>query len=81
MWEIPTVIVTLDSKRRLTLPVGLISATPGDTFDVLFDADEDAVVFRRLPGKEDWLEVLTECPVEMDDIPPRRKEFPKRREL
>ncbi len=74
-------IVSLDSKRRLTLPAGLIEASPGERFDVLFDADEDAVVFRRLPGNEDWLQVLSECPVEMDDIPPRRGELPKRRKL
>ena len=79
LWELPTMIVTLDSKRRLTLPAGLIEASPGETFDVLFDADEDAVVFRRLPVRKDWLEVLSECPVEMDDLPPRRKELPKRR--
>jgi len=39
------------------------------------------VIFRRLPGKEDWLKVLSECPVEMDDVPPRRKELPKRKSL
>lgn len=70
--------VTLDSKRRLTLPAGLMEAAPGETFDVLFDAEEDAVVFRRLPGKEDWLDVLSQCPVSMDDVPPRRKDLPKR---
>ncbi len=74
-------IVTLDSKRRLTLPSGLMDASPGEAFDVIFDAEEDAVVFRRLPGKEDWLDVLAECPEEMDDIPPRRRGFPKRRKL
>jgi hypothetical protein len=74
-------IVTLDSKRRLTLPAGLIPAAAGDCFDVRFDAEEDAVVFRRLPGKEDWLAVLAECPVSMDDVPPRKREFAKRRKL
>ena len=31
-------------------------------FDARFDA-EDALVFRRLPGKENWLAVLKACPV------------------
>jgi hypothetical protein len=72
-------IVTMDSKRRLIVPAGLVPAAAGDSFDVVFDADEDAVIFRRLPGREDWLEVLTNCPVPMDDIPPRRKDLPKRK--
>ncbi|HYL73897.1 MAG TPA: hypothetical protein VEU96_06805 [Bryobacteraceae bacterium] len=56
-------IVTLDSKRRLTVPAGLAPASPGDYVDARFDAEEDAVMFRRLPGKESWLAVLKACPV------------------
>lgn len=74
-------IITLDSKRRLTLPSSLLPARPGQSFDVRFDADEDALVFRRLPDKEDWLEVLAACPVPMDDVPARRRELPNRRKL
>jgi hypothetical protein len=74
-------IVTLDSKHRLTVPSTLIPARPGQTFDARFDADEDALIFRRLPDGEDWLEVLAECPVPMDDIPPRRRDLPKKRRL
>jgi hypothetical protein len=74
-------IVRLDSKRRLTLPAGLIQATAGDCFDVRFDAEECAVIFRRLPGQEDWLDVLADCPLPMDDLPPRKKEPAKRRKL
>jgi len=81
LWEDPTVTVTLDSKRRLTLPVSLLSTKPGQVFDARYDADEDAIVFRRMPGKEDWLEVLAQCPVPMDDIPARRRELPKKRDL
>lgn len=80
-WDNPTMIVTLDSKRRVILPAALISARPGQSFDVRFDAEEDALVFRRLPDGEDWLEVLAACPVPMDDIPPRRRELPKKRRL
>ena len=80
-WDNPTVIVTLDAKRRLTVPVALAPAAPGDDFDARFDAEEDAIVFRRLPGKEDWLAVLRECPVSMDDVPPRRREPARRRKV
>ena len=45
------------------------------------DLDEDAIVFRRLSGKEDWLAVLKACPVSMDDVPPRRRETARRRKL
>ena len=60
-------IVKLDAKRRLTVPAALAPAEPGD----LFEAD---FVFRRLARGEDWLTVLEECPVPMDDLPPRRSE-------
>lgn len=74
-------IVTLDAKRRLTVPSTLAPASPGDYFDARFDADEDAIVFRRLPVKEDWLAVLKACPVSMDDVPPRRRAPARRRKL
>src|SRR5580704_9421027 len=61
-------IVILDAKRRLTVPAGLAPASPGDYFDAHFDAEEDALVFRRLPGKENWIAVLKACPVS-----PRRR--------
>jgi len=41
-------IVTLDEKRRLTVPVALAPAAPGDAFDARFDEEEDAIVSRRL---------------------------------
>jgi len=74
-------IVTLDAKRRLTVPVGLAPASPGDYFDARFDAEEDALVFRRLPGKESWLAVLKACPVSPDDVPQRRRAPARRRKL
>ena len=80
-WDNPTMIVTLDSKRRLTVPASLAPASPGEYFDARFDAEEDAIVFRRLAGKEDWLAVLKECPVSMDDVPPGRHETARRRKL
>jgi len=80
-WDNPTMIVTLDSKRRLTVPASLAPASPGEYFDAQFDEEEDAIVFRRLAGKEDWLAVLKECPVSMDDVPPRRRETARRRKL
>jgi hypothetical protein len=74
-------IVTLDAKRRLTVPAGLAPASPGDYFDASFDAEEDALVFKRLPGKESWLAVMKACPVHMDDVPPRRRAPSRRRKL
>ena len=74
-------IVTLDAKRRLTIPAGLAPATPGDYFEASFDPEEDTLTFRRLPGKEDWLTVLKECPVSPDDVPERSRQPAKRRSL
>ena len=80
-WDNPTMIVTLDAKRRLTVPTSLAPASPGDYFDAHFDAEEDTLVFRRLAGKEDWLAVLKSCPVSPDDVAPRRRELARRRKL
>jgi hypothetical protein len=74
-------IVTLDSKHRLTLPTALMPARPGQSFEARFDPDEDAVIFRRLPEKKNWMEVLSACPVSMDDVPPRRRQLPRKRKL
>ena len=78
---IPPMILTLDAKRRLTLPASLVPAQPGDHFKAEFDPEEDAVVFRRIARNADWLSVLKACPVKMDDLPARRREFPKRLQL
>jgi bifunctional DNA-binding transcriptional regulator/antitoxin component of YhaV-PrlF toxin-antitoxin module len=67
-------VITLDAKRRLTVPAGLAPAKPGDVFEAVFDPDEDAIVFRRLSRNPNWLAVLEECPVPMDDLPPRRRQ-------
>ena len=67
-------IVTLDSKRRLTVPAA-VPAKPGDHFLVDFDAEEDALMCRRIASKPNWLKVLKACPVYMDDLPPRRREY------
>lgn len=73
-------ILTLDSKRRLTLPASL-PARPRQSFDARFDADESALIFRPITDRQDWLEVLSDCPVSMDDVLPRRLELPKERKL
>ena len=80
-WEYPTMVVTLDSKRRLTVPATLVEAAPGDHFEVRFDAEEDAIVFRRVAAAGDWLAVLKECPASMEDLPRRRRALPRRRKL
>jgi hypothetical protein len=75
------VIVTLDSKRRLTVPAGMMPVEPGDHFLVGFDAEEDALVYRRITRKANWLEVWKQCPVSMDDLPPRSREMPRKVKL
>ena len=74
-------IVTLDAKRRVSLPAALAPASPGDKFEATFDADEDAVVLRRMPRRKSWLLVMKECPVPMADLPPRSRELPKKPKL
>ena len=74
-------VVTLDAKRRLTVPTALAPAKPGDYFDARFDAVEDANVLRRLGGRVNWLAGWKESPGSPDDVPPRRRELPKRRKL
>jgi len=74
-------ILTLDAKRRLTVPAGLAPASPGDAFEARFDAKENEIVFRRIAGAGDWLAVLSECPVSMDDLPRRRRETARRRRI
>src|ERR1035438_1712339 len=78
-WDNPTMIVTLDAKRRLTIPAALAPASPGDYFEARFDADENPLVFRRLAGKESWLSVLKACPVSPEDVPPRHRAPARRR--
>ena len=68
-------VLIMDEKRRLTIPAGLAPAKPGDTFEAVFDAEEDAIVFRRIGTKGDWMAVFKQCPVSMDDLPQRRREY------
>jgi hypothetical protein len=74
-------ILTLDAKRRLTVPASLAPARPGDHFVAEFDPEEDAIVFRRIAKNTNWLEVLKACPVKMDDLPSRSRQYPKRPKL
>jgi hypothetical protein len=74
-------ILTLDAKRRLTLPATLVAAQPGDHFEAEFDPEEDAIVFRRISKNTNWLAILKNCPVRIDDLPQRSREFPKRLKL
>ena len=67
-------VVTLDAKRRLRVPKCAAPVEPGDSFTVEFDPHEDAIVFRRLSRGADWLEILSACPVPMDDFPMGRRE-------
>jgi hypothetical protein len=71
------VIVTLDAKRRVSIPAALAPASPGDQFDASFDPDDDVVVLRRIKRKTNWLSVWKQCPVPMDDLPSRSRELPR----
>jgi len=70
------VLVTLDANRGLTVPAGFSAAKPGDVFEAEYDPEEDTLIFRRPARRQDWLTVLEECPVPMDDFPPRRHATP-----
>ncbi|CAN5303003.1 hypothetical protein BH20VER2_BH20VER2_11410 [soil metagenome] len=74
-------ILTLDSKRRLTVPAALAKTSPGDAFAAFYDNEEDEIILRRIKGKGDWLEIMRQCPVPMDDLPPRSREYPKKLKL
>jgi hypothetical protein len=74
-------ILTLDAKRRLTVPASLAPAQPGDHFVAEFDPEEDTITFRRIARRSDWVAVLKACPVRMDDLQPRSRQLPKRRRL
>lgn len=74
-------IVTLDAKRRVSIPAALAPAMPGDQFDASFDAEDDVVILRRLKRKSNWLEIWKQCPAPMDDLPPRSQELPRRIKL
>jgi hypothetical protein len=50
-------------------------------FDASFDAEDDVVILRRLKQKPNWLAVWKQCPVPMDDLPPRSRERPRRLKL
>jgi hypothetical protein len=77
--DYPDMIVTMDAKRRLTVPEAMANVAPGNRFEARFDAEQDAIVFRRVVVKADWLAVLRECPVPIDIVRRRRREFPRRR--
>ena len=68
-------------KRRLTAPVGLAPAGPGSAFYARFVVEEDAIVFRRFERGRSWLDFLKACPVPMDDLPARSREYPRKRKL
>jgi hypothetical protein len=81
LWDDPTMIVTLDDKRRVSIPVALAPTTPGDRFEASFDPEDDVVILRRIKRKANWLEVWKQCPVPMDDLPDRSEEMPREVDL
>jgi hypothetical protein len=73
--------ITMDAKRRLTIPTSAKNFKPGDTFEAHFDPEENEIVFRKINQDENWVEVMMRCPVPMDDLPPRSREIPKELDL
>jgi len=72
----------LDAKRRVTLPPALVKSTPGDVWEAVYDEDEDEILLRRVKRKrKNWVDILEACPVPMDDLPPRSREYPKKLKL
>ncbi len=71
----------LDSKRRLAVPAALTKTSPGDAFAAFYDEEEDEIILRRVKRKSNWIEIMKQCPVPMDDLPPRSREYPKKLEL
>ena len=74
-------VVTLDAKHRVSIPAALAPTSPGDQFDASCDPDEDVVILRRIKRKTNWLDIWKQCPVPMDDLPPRSREMPKKIKL
>jgi bifunctional DNA-binding transcriptional regulator/antitoxin component of YhaV-PrlF toxin-antitoxin module len=62
------VIVVVDSEGRLAIPQSLGQVLPGEPFEVSAGDADGTMVLRRAGVKADWLEVLKECPIPMDDI-------------
>ena len=51
-------VVTLDAKRRLTVPTALAPAKPGDYFDAHFDAEEERLLEKagqRVPVEDSYI--------------------------
>jgi hypothetical protein len=74
-------IVTLDAKRRVSIPAALAPTSPGDQFDASFDPEADVVILRRIKRKQSWLAIWRQCPVPMDDLRPRSKQVSKKLKL
>jgi hypothetical protein len=74
-------LLTLDAKRRLTVPAALAPARAGDAFDAYYDQQEDEIILRRVTRRSNWLEVWRQCPIPMDDVPPRSRQMPKKLKL
>ena len=74
-------MLTVDAKHRVTIPAKLTPTRQGEYFEAHYDEDEDRIIFKRVKRKENWLDVLKQCPSSMDDIPPRSRELPKKLKL
>jgi hypothetical protein len=67
----PAAILLRWTQVHDIVPDAVAPAAPGDYFEARFDVEEDELVFRRIAGRENWLDVLKACPVSPDDVPQR----------
>jgi len=74
-------LITMDAKRRLTVPAVAEDFRPGDTFEARFDLEESEIVFRKINTRESWVDVMMRCPVPIDDLSARSRELPKELDL
>lgn len=70
-------VVTLDAKRRVSIPAALAPAIPGDQFEAILDAEDDTVILRRLARNPNWLAAWKQCPAPMDGPPREAANCPK----
>jgi hypothetical protein len=73
-----------DSRRETTAqaPGGPRSFRGWGCFEAIYDEGEDEIVLRRVKREQvSWLKVMKQCPVPMDDLPPRSREYSKKLKL
>ena len=78
IWQLGAVEIIRWRNARGDAMEGTLLAPPGHVAGRRYPLIVDAY---PLVGGADWLAVLKSCPVEMDDVPRRDRQLPKRRRL